>query len=108
MTLDDGFQERWILCRIILKIGVLDDDDVSRRESHSFTDSRPFAVIDLSKDDLHARDLQPALQLAQDLAGSIGRSVVNDDDLFLQWDSFDPVQNFPDRPEFIEYRHNDR
>src|SRR5207244_2584414 len=66
---------------VVLEIRVLHEEDVARGRLESVAQRSALALIALLQEEAHLAALDAALE---DLAGAVGRSVVDDDELALE------------------------
>ena len=76
----DGAQEQRIFLRVILEVGVLDDNHIAGDGSETGAQGSTFALVDFVVDNLiHQRsDFR-----AKKVAGAVSGAVVHDDDFFI-------------------------
>ena len=100
----------WISCGIlrgvVLEVGVLDDDDLAGGVPEPGAQRGALALVDLVEDDRQVGVARS--HLAEDLAGAVGRAVVDDDDLLADRDGADPAEDLVDRLLLVVDRDDDR
>src|SRR5262249_9975057 len=93
-----------ILIRIIFKVGILDNDDVSRDGFKAGPQRSSFPHIARLKND---PQVLTGTKLLEDFAGAIGRKVIHNDDLFGKIYRADTPKNFANSGLFIVNRNYD-
>ena len=79
VAFEDGGQELRIVARIVLQVGVLDDDDLAAHLGLSGPERCPLASVALmAQDDEVGPD-----DALEELGRRVGRAIVHDDELFL-------------------------
>ncbi len=81
LPIQDRREQFWILPRIIFQIGVLDQDDISPGLRNAGEKRRPLALIPGLKQDFA---VSPIRLLREDFPRAVCRTVIHDDDFFLQ------------------------
>jgi len=104
----NGSQQLFIVIEVVLKIGVLDQDDLAGRGCQPRPDGVAFALGRVLKNERH-RGMLPVV--LHHFPRAIGRIAFNHDQ--LQVVSGDPlcdqrIQRRPHGRNFIEYRYDDR
>jgi hypothetical protein len=95
VPVDDGLNETAVLVRIVLEVGVLDDDDVARRVRGRRPDRGALALVLLVH---HEHELVVgrvggiALELLEHGARPVLGAIVDDDDLLREPDGADALQ----------------
>ena len=97
-------QERRIVRRVVLQVGVLDDDDVALRLREAGPQRRALALVALVVEDAHVIALDPV----HDLARAIGRGVVHDDDFLAVRRGLDLPDDLGDEVLLVVNRDDDR
>ena len=100
----DRLDQLVVILGIVFEVGVLDHDDVASRFFESSAHGRSLAaVVGLVED--------PAVRLGgergEELAGTVGRRVVDDEDLLVEPDCPDALQAFLDGRAFVVDRDDD-
>ena len=76
---DDRLHEGQDISRVVLKIGVLNHDHVSRDAAEPRSQGAAFALVLRLEDDMHVAG---GFVLTRDLPRSVGAGVIDNDDLF--------------------------
>jgi hypothetical protein len=112
VTVENRFEQDVVFLRIVLEIGVLDDDQLARGVFDSRAQSRAFSLVHLV---LVVRNGQIGVCTHisfNALLGVVGAEVVDDDDFLFevaaQFHSLDLVQNPVDGRAFVIRRDDDR
>jgi hypothetical protein len=112
----NGRNELEVVLRLILEIRILDDDDVTAGFLKSSPERGPLSTVRWLKIDLQvvvpgpsgSKSMRRVFgQVFQELAGSVGGSIVHDNDFLLDTDGIDPTQDFLDRLAFVVDRDHD-
>src|ERR1035437_6919018 len=100
LSLDDRLQHGGPILRIVLEVGILDDDDVARARGERGTNRLALSTILWLGDE--AIDEARGVQLDETLARAVGGTVIDADDLLLHWRRVHTVENRLDRVALIE------
>jgi len=95
-TGQDRPQQDRVVGRVVLEVGVLDQQDIAGRMAQALADGGALALVARQQVQV---EVAPRGLLAQDIAGAVGREVVDDDDLLLDVAEVD-------RPYLIEQRRD--
>ena len=105
---EDGPEEDRVFLRVVLEVGVLDDDEIAGRGAHPGPDRRALPQVARLQEDA---DAVLAVELAEDVAGAVRRAVVHDHDLALEVPEVhgeDLREDLANRPALVVRRHHDR
>src|SRR5258706_2228707 len=105
LALDQRLEHERILRRIVLQIGILNNDEVSRGFLNAATKRCSLAHVMRLKNDADLRIL--SLQLGQYLARAILRAVVHADEFDLDRNAENLVHHLAERVALVKYRHDD-
>ena len=94
----DRPQQQRVLGRVVLEVGVLDDQDLAARGVHRGAHGPALAHVLLVEDHAHAVPAVPGREL---LARAVGRAVVDDDDLLLGRLARDEPEDLVDRADLV-------
>jgi len=83
-SIKDGLQQFWVIRRVILQVGILDQNDVSRARSKTGTQRCALATIMFMKQQTYFPSLT-GRDFLQPLTRSIRRKVVDYDQFLLNW-----------------------
>ncbi len=106
-ALEDGLQQQCVFARVVLEVGVLNDQNVSGRIAYSARDGRPFAhVLRLQQ---HAHAVLP-VHRRENVSRAVGGPVVHDDELFVyrKVNSQNAGDDFADGGPLVEAGHHNR
>src|SRR5262249_49795470 len=106
VVLDDRLDELGILGRVVLEVGVLDDDDLAGGLAEPGAQRGALSLVAVVEDYLQVA--VASLHLAEDLAGAVLRAVVDDDDLRADRDLADPAEDLVDGLLFVVAGDDDR
>src|SRR5262249_54625190 len=90
---EDGLQQPPVLLGIQFEIGILDQDDLPRRESKTQADCRPLSEVDFAVIGPNPRIAGPLTAIDRGTR-AVARSVVGDDDLLLDVAEIDGAYPF--------------
>src|SRR5207302_6165721 len=90
--------------RVVLHVGVLDDDDFSVDEWNGGANRRALPSIRLMDDVPADTGRNPSIE---ELGRPVPRSVVDSDDLSVDSERLDALENLADRPSFVEHRDDE-
>src|SRR5207244_5170746 len=85
--------------RVVLEVSVLNDCDVAVRVRDGSTNRRALAAIPLPDEDDAVTTVLPLLD---EIAGSVSRTVVDDDDLLFEVECPHPVEHCDDSRRLVE------
>ena len=105
---ENGPEQDGVFLRVVLEVGVLDDDEIARRGAHAGPDGRALPHVARLQED---PDAVLAVELPEDVPRAVLRAVVHDHDLALEVsevDGEDPREDLADRPALVVRRHHDR
>ena len=85
--IQNGFQQYSVVCGIIFKVSILNDDDLSSGFGKTSLQCGTFTFIVIMVKDLK---IFPALIVFQNIPRSVCGAVIDEDDFFLIVHSFDP------------------
>ena len=97
LALKNRLNQLRILLRVIFQVGVLDYDHVAGCLPETGTEGCTLSLVSLMKKDSY----RIAGHCPENLAGSIGGAIVNDNDFFVQSNSFDSGADLPDGLFFV-------
>src|SRR5579859_4213849 len=106
LALEDRGDESRPIPRVVLQVGVLDEDEVAAGRTDPGSHRRAFAPVDAVAHHPYRR----VLEGSQDLVGPIHRSVVDDDDFPVdrQIDPTHPPDDLPDGVSLVVDGHDHR
>src|SRR5579884_1830014 len=107
MTLQDWSQEDRVLSGIVFEVGVLDQEDISHRLPDPFPQSSSLTAVYIQEEDTNSGEFFAAINFLQPFAGSVGGSVIDNDNLFVDRHLLDPRQNLVDGVKFIKNGNDD-
>ena len=90
-AVDNRLEQLPPVSRVVLQIGVLDDDDVAGAHGERLANGGALAAIHGLQ--VQAIDAAFVEELLEKVAGAIGGTVVDDDDLFLNGRGGDFIEN---------------
>ena len=99
----DRFDQGRDVARVVLHVGVLEDDDVTVDVRDPGAKRRTLAAVGLP----HDRDAVASLPRFQHGGRVVGRSVVHDDHLLLQRQGLDPFEDLANRGGFVVRRNDE-
>ena len=95
MSVEDRLDQLRILFRVVFEVGILDENDVPAGFLDAATDRGAFSLVDRLE---NVPDLRPLIRQRGDhVLRSIGRLVVDDDDLLVDRNFLDPAQQLRHR-----------
>ena len=80
----------FVVTRIVFKVGILHDDDIFCGCLKSNLERSTLTTVFWLK---YNANLRVAVELFQDLPRTVGRAIIDDDDLLLSWSSFNAPHN---------------
>ena len=101
-------QKRRVLVRVVLEVGVLDDDDVARGGTKTARHCRALALIERLQQHAHAAR---AVHRGENVARAVLRAVVDDQDLAIEAaevDSLHPSHDLLNRRALVVAGNDDR
>ena len=101
----DRLEQLRVLARVVLQVGVLDDDDVPLRIAEADRDRGALPLVRRLQE--HP-DAVPTVDLAENLARAVRRSVVDDQELFFDRDREDLRDDLADRVGLVVDGHHHR
>ena len=106
-AVDDRLDEARDVLRVVLEVGVLDDDDVAGREREARAQRRALAHVLGLQVNAHlvaaalslgfgSQAVEPLVgELGEQLAAAVGRPVVDEDELLVEVDGDDALRRGP-------------
>src|SRR5574341_180384 len=106
VAFQDWLEEPRVVLRVVLQVGVLDEDDVAGHVLDGGADRCSLAAIARVEEEVHLPPVV-ATQSFQDLTRSVTRGVIHEDDLLVIRDRLNPLEEQFDRLPLIIDRNDD-